>query len=103
MEAYLLMHVTVLSVLRPITSCLHAFSFIKSETITVTARWASGSNINNDDNNDLIGWIIGGIKEHLQAFCAIYLTMRCQDFSPPPFPVIFPAWIRGLIIENSVF
>lgn len=35
------------------------------------AWWASGSNINNDDHNDLIGCIIGGIKEHLQAYCVI--------------------------------
>lgn len=33
---------------------------------------ASGSNINNDDNNnDLIGRIIWGIKEHLQAYRVI--------------------------------
>lgn len=27
--------------------------------------------------------------------------VRCQVFLPPPFPVVFPAWIRELIIVNG--
>lgn len=63
-------HYIVLSVPRYIVS-YRVLSFIRIETVTVIAWWASGSNINNDDNNDLIGCIIGGIKEHLRAYCVI--------------------------------